>query len=62
MMFSVATNFDPAPVDALRECPVVEWFSKSPEDAVGGGRAASGVRRCPGIHACSGRSGWFRMT
>ncbi|MBE0568213.1 MAG: U32 family peptidase [Deltaproteobacteria bacterium] len=39
MRLSVATNFDPALVDALREYPVVELFGKLREDAVGGGRA-----------------------
>jgi len=39
MRFSVATNFDPALVDALRGYPVVELFGKLREDAVGGGRA-----------------------
>jgi len=36
---SVATNFDPALVEAMREFPVVELFGKLREDAVGGGRA-----------------------
>jgi hypothetical protein len=39
MRLSVATNFDPALVDALRGYPVVELFGKLREDAVGGGRA-----------------------
>ena len=39
MRLSVATNFDPALVDALRGFPVVELFGKLREDAVGGGRA-----------------------
>ena len=39
MRLSVATNFDPALVDALRRYPVVELFGKLREDAVGGGRA-----------------------
>jgi len=36
---SVATNFDPALVGALKEYPVAELFGKLREDAVGGGRA-----------------------
>jgi collagenase-like PrtC family protease len=36
---SVATNFDPLLVEALRGYPVVELFGKLREDAVGGGRA-----------------------
>jgi hypothetical protein len=39
MRLSVATNFDPVLVDALRGYPVVELFGKLREDAVGGGRA-----------------------
>lgn len=39
MRLSVATNFDPALVEAMREFPVVELFGKLREDAVGGGRA-----------------------
>ncbi len=39
MRLSVATNFDPALVEAVREYPVVELFGKLREDAVGGGRA-----------------------
>ena len=39
MRLSVATNFEPALIDALREYPVVELFGKLREDAVGGGRA-----------------------
>ena len=39
MRFSVATNFDPALVEAVREYPVAELFGKLREDAVGGGRA-----------------------
>ncbi|MEW6721585.1 MAG: U32 family peptidase, partial [Thermodesulfobacteriota bacterium] len=39
MRLSVATNFDPALVEALRDFPVVELFGKLRQDAVGGGRA-----------------------
>lgn len=39
MRLSVATNFDPALVEAVKEYPVVELFGKLREDAVGGGRA-----------------------
>lgn len=39
MRLSVATNFDPGLISALREYPVVELFGKLREDAVGGGRA-----------------------
>ena len=39
MRLSVATNFDPALVDALRGYPVVDLFGKLRQDAVGGGRA-----------------------
>ncbi|MGE5189231.1 MAG: U32 family peptidase [Gemmatimonadota bacterium] len=39
MRLSVATNFDPALVEAIRGYPVVEVFGKLREDAVGGGRA-----------------------
>ena len=39
MRLSVATNFDPRLVEALREYPVAELFGKLREDAVGGGRA-----------------------
>src|SRR5512134_3668884 len=39
MRLSVATNFDPRLVDALKGYPVVELFGKLREDAVGGGRA-----------------------
>ena len=39
MRLSVATNFDPLLVEALRGYPVVELFGKLREDAVGGGRA-----------------------
>jgi collagenase-like PrtC family protease len=39
MRLSVATNFDPLLVEALRSFPVVELFGKLREDAVGGGRA-----------------------
>lgn len=39
MRLSVATNFDPALVEAMKEYPVVELFGKLREDAVGGGRA-----------------------
>jgi collagenase-like PrtC family protease len=37
---SVATNFDPGLIGALRDYPVVELFGKLHEDAVGGGRAS----------------------
>jgi collagenase-like PrtC family protease len=37
---SVATNFDGALVESLRQYPVVELFGKLREDAVGGGRAS----------------------
>ncbi len=39
MRLSVATNFDPLLVEALRKYPVVELFGKLRRDAVGGGRA-----------------------
>jgi collagenase-like PrtC family protease len=39
MRLSVATNFDPALVEAMKGYPVVELFGKLREDAVGGGRA-----------------------
>jgi hypothetical protein len=39
MRLSVATNFDPALVEAMKEYPVVELFGKLREDAVGGGRS-----------------------
>ncbi len=39
MRLSVATNFDPLLIEAIREFPVVELFGKLREDAVGGGRA-----------------------
>ena len=39
MRLSVAANFDPALVEAMRGFPVVELFGKLREDAVGGGRA-----------------------
>ena len=39
MRLSVATNFDPLLIEAIREYPVVELFGKLREDAVGGGRA-----------------------
>ncbi|GAB4231883.1 MAG: peptidase U32 family protein [Deltaproteobacteria bacterium] len=45
MRLSVATNFDPALVEALRGTPVVELFGKLREDAVGGGRAAYQIAR-----------------
>ncbi|MBP2675399.1 MAG: peptidase [Deltaproteobacteria bacterium] len=37
---SVATNFDGALIESLRQYPVVELFGKLREDAVGGGRAS----------------------
>ncbi|MBI5906229.1 MAG: U32 family peptidase [Deltaproteobacteria bacterium] len=40
MRLSVATNFDPGLIAALRGYPVVELFGKLREDAVGGGRAS----------------------
>lgn len=39
MRLSVATNFDPQLIEALKGYPVVELFGKLREDAVGGGRA-----------------------
>jgi collagenase-like PrtC family protease len=39
MRLSVATNFDPALIEAVRGYPVAELFGKLREDAVGGGRA-----------------------
>ena len=39
MRLSVATNFDPALVEAVGKYPVTELFGKLREDAVGGGRA-----------------------
>ena len=48
MRLSVATNFDPALVDALRGYPVVELFGKLREDAVGGGVRAYAARRYDG--------------
>lgn len=45
MRLSVATNFDPGLIDAMREHPVVELFGKLREDAVGGGRAAYQLAR-----------------
>ncbi len=39
MRLSVATNFDPRLIEAIRGYPVVELFGKLREDAVGGGRA-----------------------
>lgn len=39
MRLSVATNFDPGLIDAMREYPVVELFGKLREDVIGGGRA-----------------------
>lgn len=38
--FSLATNFDPALLEAVRSYPVVEVYGKLPRDAVGGGRAS----------------------
>jgi collagenase-like PrtC family protease len=40
MKFSVATNFKPDLVEALRGYPVSELFGKLPSDSVGGGRAS----------------------
>jgi len=40
MRLSVAANFDPDLIEAIREYPVVELFGKLREDAVGGGRAS----------------------
>ncbi len=40
MRLSVATNFDKALIESLRQYPVVELFGKLREDAVGGGRAS----------------------
>ncbi len=45
MRLSVATNFDPGLVEAIREYPVAELFGKLREDAVGGGRAAYQLSR-----------------
>lgn len=39
MRLSVATNFDPLLIEAIKGYPVVELFGKLREDAVGGGRA-----------------------
>ncbi len=39
MRLSVATNFDPLLIEAIKPYPVVEIFGKLREDAVGGGRA-----------------------
>jgi collagenase-like PrtC family protease len=39
MRLSVAANFDPRLLDAVKGTPVVELFGKLQEDAVGGGRA-----------------------
>lgn len=40
MRLSVATNFDPALLDAIRGRPVDELFGKLRDDAAGGGRAS----------------------
>ncbi len=40
MRLSVATNFEPELVEALRGYPVYELFGKLPADSVGGGRAS----------------------
>ncbi|GFO54419.1 peptidase U32 [Geomonas sp. Red276] len=40
MKFSVATNFQPGLVTALKGYPVAELFGKLPSDPVGGGRAS----------------------
>ena len=45
MRLSVATNFDDALVEQLRDFPVVELFGKLASDAVGGGRATYMLRR-----------------
>ncbi len=39
MRLSVATNYDPRLIEAIKDYPVVELFGKLREDAVGGGRA-----------------------
>jgi collagenase-like PrtC family protease len=39
MKLSVATNFDPELIEAIKDYPVIELFGKLREDAVGGGRA-----------------------
>jgi len=39
MRLSVATNFQPSLISALKDYPVVELFGKLREDVVGGGRA-----------------------
>lgn len=40
MDLSVATNFEPDLIEALKGLPVTELFGKLPSDAVGGGRAS----------------------
>ena len=40
MKFSVATNFRPDLIDALKGYPVAEFFGKLPSDRIGGGRAS----------------------
>ncbi len=39
MRLSIATNFDPQLIEAVRDYPVVELFGKLQTDVVGGGRA-----------------------
>jgi collagenase-like PrtC family protease len=45
MRLSVATNFDPGLIEAVKGYPVVELFGKLAEDAVGGGRASYQLER-----------------
>jgi len=40
MQFSVATNFDDALIEGLKDYPVREVYGKLPRDAVGGGRSS----------------------
>ena len=40
MRFSLATNFDDALIDQVRDTPVEEVFGKLPQDVTGGGRAS----------------------
>lgn len=40
MNLSVATNFEPELIEALKGLPVTEIFGKLPSDAIGGGRAS----------------------
>jgi len=44
MRLSVATNFDPALVEALKQYPVVELYGKLRQDEAGGGRAPYQLR------------------